>query len=191
MTTHIGCSDSSRSTLATSCGLIQMLFAQDAASRALVDKRTLHVPDVRSDPEFMHLESIRAGQHRTSLNVPLLRQGQSIGLITLIHRVVQPFSDRQIALVESFADQAVIAIENARLLYELQTRQKELETRSAELAQSLEYQTAISDVLEVISRSKSELQPVLDKIVETAARLGQANKVALRRKVEGTFPLIA
>src|SRR5262249_37669031 len=92
---------------------------------------------------------------------------------------------------KTFADQAVIAIENTRLFEAEQTRTRELTERTQELTESLEYQTAITEVLAVISRSPSDLQPVLDAIVETAARLCQADKANIRRKEAGSYRTVA
>src|SRR5262249_34515629 len=121
---------------------------------------------------------------RTNLAMPLIHTGRAIGVVTVRRSEVRLFSDKQIRLLETFANQAVIAIENTRLFEAEQASKRELQ-------ESLEYQTAISDVLAVISRSPSDLQPVLDAIVQTAARLCQADKANIRRKEEGSYRTVA
>src|SRR5215207_7248857 len=144
--------------------------------RVALEGRTVHIPDVLADPEYAASGYQTAFGYRTNLGVPLLREGTPIGVFVLTREVVNPFSDKQIELVTTFADQAVIAIENARLFEEVQAR-------TAELTESLEYQTATSDVLNVISRSPSEIQPVLDAIVQTTSVLcGAEDAVILLRE---------
>src|SRR5262245_58384973 len=132
--------------------------------RAVIERRTIHVADILTEADEYPESRSRALQtgFRTALVVPLVHAGESIGVIAIRRAEVRPFTERQIELVNTFADQAVIAIENTRLFEEVQARTREL-------MEALEYQTATSDVLNVISRSKFDLQPVLDSIIETAA----------------------
>jgi GAF domain-containing protein len=136
---------------------------ESIAGRVALEGRVVHVADIRADPDYALPETVAAGIG-TCLGVPLLREGAVLGTIVLSRKRVEPYTERQIELVLTFADQAVIAMENARLLGELQARTRDLE-------ESLEYQTATSDVLKVISRSTADVQPVLDTVAETAARL--------------------
>jgi GAF domain-containing protein len=148
--------------------------------RAVVDRRTIHVHDLASESDQEYpLGKVyqRAGGHRTNLAVPLMREGEAIGVVAMRREEVRPFTDRQIRLLETFAAQAAIAIENVRLF-------QELETRNTELSESLEQQTATAEILAVISSSPTDIQPVLDTVVERAARLCDAvDSVILR--VEG------
>src|SRR5262245_8272566 len=109
-----------------------------------------------------------------------MREGSPIGVIALGRNTVRPFTDKQIELVTTFADQAVIAIENVRLFDEVQARTREVQ-------ESLDYQTAISDVLNVISRSPNELQPVIDAILQTAARLCEAEHALFFKLQDGKY----
>jgi GAF domain-containing protein len=141
--------------------------------RAILERATVHIPDVRSDPTYGH-RGIQDLGWRTGLCVPLLREGAAIGVLGMWRRDVHPFSDRQIILLQTFADQAVIAIENVRLF-------TELEARNRELTEALEQQTATAEILRVISRSPTDVQPVFDTIVRNAARLCEAARSHLFR----------
>jgi GAF domain-containing protein/CheY-like chemotaxis protein/anti-sigma regulatory factor (Ser/Thr protein kinase) len=137
-----------------------------AAARAALERRTVHIPDAQADPEYTY-GAAQVEPHRTVLGVPMLKGDDLVGVILIYRHEVKPFTDKQVALVETFADQAVIAIENVRLF-------KEVEARNAELRLALEQQTATSEILRVISSSPTDERPVFDAIVRSARRLCEA-----------------
>src|SRR5262245_57426478 len=143
------------------------LDRRTASGRSVMEKRTIHIPDVREDPEYQWHGAEKTRSFRTMLGVPLLREGEAFGAFVIWRHTVKPFTDKQIELVTSFADQAMIAIENVRLFDEVQARTREVQ-------ESLEYQTATSEVLQVISSSPGDLEPVFQTMLANATRLCEA-----------------
>jgi len=144
--------------------------------RTLLEGKVTHVPDVHSDPDYSFSEGQRlSGDPRTILGVPLLREGKPVGALALLRRAVRPFTDRQIELVKTFADQAVIAIENVRLFDEVQAKTRDL-------TEALTYQTGSSNILSVIASSPTDVGPVLKAIVESACQLCEADDALVTLK---------
>jgi signal transduction histidine kinase len=152
--------------------------------RVLLEGKAVQIPDVLADPEYSNPEPQRLGGYRTHLGVPLLREGSPIGVILVSRRTVRPFDEKHIELVTTFADQAVIAIENVRLFDEVQARTRDL-------SESLQQQTATADVLKVISRSTFDLKVVLNTLVESAARLCEADMASIARQKGTNYHLVA
>jgi signal transduction histidine kinase len=145
--------------------------------RAVIERRTIHVPDLAAMIETEYRDAapmLKRHGHRAMIATPLVRQGAPIGAIGVGRREPGPFTDQQIALLESFADQAVIAIENARLFEELGRRNADLQESNLRVTEALEQQTAMAEVLRVIASSPTDLRVVLQAILETAARLCNA-----------------
>src|SRR5262249_8901243 len=151
--------------------------------RAALEGQPVQIADALTDPEYTYTEAQKIAGFRSLVGVALLREGVPIGAIALQRTEVRPFTDKQIELATTFADQAVIAIENVRLFDEVQARTREVQ-------ESLDYQTAISDVLNVISRSPNELQPVIDAILQTAARLCEAEHALFFKLQDGKYHLV-
>jgi two-component system, NtrC family, sensor kinase len=156
------------------------------SARALLERRIIEIPDIAAPetPEFTR-KAAAAGGFRSVIFVPLIKQDKGIGTIILTHlRAGFKLSEKQLALVRTFADQAVIAIENTRLFDEVQARTRDLE-------ESLQQQTAMADVLKVISHSSVDLETVLDTLVETVARLCRADQTAMYRRRDDKHHLVA
>jgi len=140
---------------------------------AVLAGRTVHVADMQTEVDRfpVSVQNARRLGFRTALNVPLIREGVAIGAISLRRAEAHLFAERQVALLETFADQAVIAIENVRLFTELQAKNQALLEAHAQVTEALEQQTATAEILRVISRSQTDVQPVFDTIVRSALRL--------------------
>jgi len=150
------------------------LVRGSVAARSVIDGTTLHFPDLAalSEAEFPAGRDLQLRfAHRTVLAVPLVREGSALGTIFALRFEVRAFADQQIALLKTFADQAVIAIENVRLFTELQEKNLALTEAHAHVTEALEQQTATAEILRVISRSQTDVQPVFDTIVRSAVRL--------------------
>ncbi|GGI34041.1 GAF domain-containing protein [Bradyrhizobium guangdongense] len=140
--------------------------------RVLLARKAVQIADVLADPDYSYPEMQQAAGYRTLLGVPLLRSGEPIGVLFLARKVVEPFTDKQVELVSTFADQAVIAIENVRLFEEVQSKTRDL-------SEALMYQTGSANILKVIASSPTDVEPVLRTIVESACDLCQAYDAVL------------
>ena len=152
--------------------------------RTLLERQTVQIADITTDPEYALSAAASVGKIRTVIGVPLLREGDPTGVMQLARSRNEPFTERQIELIRTFADQAAIAIENARLL-------NELRQRTTDLTEALEQQTATSEVLQVISRSPGDLEPVFRTMLANAVRICDAKFGDIYRWVDGGLHLIA
>ena len=161
----------------------------NAAARILGGEQVVYIPDLTAEDIYrvgqpQRRAMVDLGGARSAIFVALMKNKQVFGALVIYRKEAGAFSDKQIALLQNFAAQAVIAMENARLITE--TRQ-----RTAELQEALEYQTATSDVLQVISQSGAELEPVLETLVETAVRICEAENGIIFRLRDGNYHLAA
>jgi two-component system, NtrC family, sensor kinase len=152
--------------------------------RTALNRATVHILDAQKDPDYELHAALKIGDYHTMLRVPLLREGNLVGVFGLARQAVRPFTEKQIELVTTFADQAVIAIENARLFEEVQKR-------TQELTESLDQQTATSEVLKVISSSSGKLDPVFDVMLANATRICEASYGAMWLREDGKLRNVA
>ena len=171
----------------TKIGDVIPLTLDTVPHRAIGERRTIHIRDLAKSPRNRFVAS-KAGMLplgvRTVLSTPLLRDGVAIGSITIRRTKVRPFTPKQIALLKTFADQAAIAIENARL-------SQALEARNAELTDALDRETATAEILRSISQAQADIQPVFEVIVESAMRLFEAWSASVFRYEDGLLRLAA
>src|SRR5215472_2240448 len=153
---------------------------RSAAARAILERGFVQIPDINADPDYVLGAQAMVGHYRSVVGVPILRDGVPIGAIAVARAQAGLLPDPQVELLKSFADQAAIAIENVRLFEAEQQR-------TQELSKSLEQQIATADVLKVISRSTFDLQTVLETLVESAARLCDADQAMIRRREGGVL----
>jgi two-component system, NtrC family, sensor kinase len=163
--------------------------ADEIVPAILRERRTLVLEDAQAAFDGERQDSLRMMRNRAIglrswVGVPLMREGNAIGLLAVARREVKPFTDKQIALLQTFADQAVIAIENVRLFTELQEKNRAL-------TETLDQQTATSEILRVISSSPADIQPVFDAVAESAARLCGADDTVIRQVDGGVLKLVA
>jgi GAF domain-containing protein len=171
---------------ALSVGDTRWITRTTVSGRAIIDRATIHLPNHQSaEAEKEYPDVRRDSGIQTTIGVPLLREGDAIGAITAYRTELRPFSERAVALLKTFADQAVIAIENVRLFTELQDKNRALTEAHAQVSESLVQQTATSEILRVIASSPADIQPVLDTVAENAARVcGAANAGIFRTEGE-------
>ena len=152
--------------------------------RVVRERRTVQVEDVQADADFKLFIGVANDHRRSMLGVPLMLDDAVVGVIVVSRNIVQRFSEKQVELIETFADQAVIAIQNVRLFDQVQARTRQL-------TEALKYQTATSDVLQVISRSAFDLQSVLDVLIESACRLCEAEHAFLFQRSGDVYRIAA
>src|SRR4030095_11834383 len=154
-------------------GQTRPLLRETPTGRAVLDRRTIHVADAQAEIDEYPEGSVRARRlgYHTILAAPLLHRGEAIGAIVIRRTDVRPFTDRQADLLHTFAAQAVIAIENVRLFTELQEKNRALTEAHVQVTEALDQQTATAEVLRVISRSPTHVQPVFDAVLASGVRL--------------------